>query len=447
MTSKPPIAPRLVEFTGMILIVLGLVRVYMLFNSNGYLPPPFVFDVGDTFMDWFNTAYWAHNPGAYSVWRTIYLPLSFVITGALGNPACYINAPYDARECDDIGIAVILLTYVVCVVVAGLAFYRRDRSTALFRTVAVGLGGPLLFALERGNLIMLAFIPFVMLFGGLVRSRWGIAGCAAILGNLKVYLIFPLAALAIRRQWRLLELSAFAMVALYILTLLIVQAGTPFEFVANLQNWFGVRLGAIWDEVLYTTTYKPFLQLDAGQYPVRDYLEQRYVDAVKLFIQYYVVVTRGVALLCIGLAWLYPRAISTHRLAFFLLMQSFIGQNPGGYAISLIVFLVFMEKWRNFGTALAIICAYLISIPGDWTMAKLFDVERQSWLSGRIVMSEYVLPLGSLVRPGVIAIMLWSLAIDSLLAVHRAARLGQPSLGLIERLRPKPGDPPPAAAG
>lgn len=447
MTSRPPIAPKLVEFAGMILVILGLARVYMLFNSNGYLPPPFVFDVGDTFMDWFNTAYWAHNPGAYSVWRTIYLPLSFVITGALGNPACYVNAPYDARECDDLGIAVILLTYIACVVVTGLAFYRRDRSTALFRTVAVGFGGPLLFALERGNLIMLAFIAFVMMFGGLVRSRGGIAGCAAVLANLKVYLIFPLAALAIKRQWRLLELCAFASVALYILTLFIVRAGTPFEFVANLQNWFGVRLGAIWDEVLYTTTYKPFLQLDVGQYPVRDYLEQRYVDAAKLFIQYYVAVTRGVALLCIGLAWLYPRAISTHRLAFFLLMQSFIGQNPGGYAIALVVFLVFMEKWRNFGTALAIICAYLISVPGDWTMAKLFDVERQAWLSNRIVMSEYVLPLGSLVRPGIIAIMLWSLAIDSLLAVHRAVRLGQPSLGLIERLRPKPADPQPVAAG
>jgi hypothetical protein len=52
-----------------------------------------------------------------------------------------------------------------------------------------------------------------------------------------------------------------------------------------------------------------------------------------------------------------------------------------------------------------------------------------------------------LVRPGIIAIMLWSLAIDSLLAVHRAARLGQPSLGLIERLRPKTNDPQPATAG
>lgn len=33
------------------------------FGVLGYLPQPFVFDTNDTFMDWFNTAYWANNPG------------------------------------------------------------------------------------------------------------------------------------------------------------------------------------------------------------------------------------------------------------------------------------------------------------------------------------------------------------------------------------------------
>ena len=62
------------------------------FFANGFLPAPFVFDVGDTFMDWFNTAYWAHNPGAYSVWGTIYLPLSFVLTGLLAATMWMVNA-------------------------------------------------------------------------------------------------------------------------------------------------------------------------------------------------------------------------------------------------------------------------------------------------------------------------------------------------------------------
>lgn len=439
MSPKRRAVAGIVECLGMVAVLAGLVRLADMFLSNGYLPAPFVFDVGDTFMDWFNTAYWAHNPGAYSVWKTIYLPLSFVVTGLLGDPRCYANAPYDARDCDVIGITVILLTYLACVATSAIAFYRRDRSTALFRSIAIAVGGPLLFALERGNLVMFAFPAFVLLYGGLLRSDRGIAAAAAFLANMKVYLVFPLAAFAIKRQWRLLELCAIASLALYLVTMLIVGAGTPFELARNLQGWFNFRAGAIWDEVLYTTTYKPFLLLDVGQYPVRDYLEQRWVDLAKAFIQYEVIATRGIAIMCIIFAWFYPRAVSINRLVFFILMQSFIGQNPGGYAIILVAFLVFMEKWENFGTGLAIVCAYLISIPGDLTVTTIFEVQRESWLSGRIVTSPYVLPLGSLIRPGILAIMVWALAIDTLVDIHRAVKAGPPILSLNRRRDAEPG--------
>lgn len=430
MTEPRARIMRLVELVGALAILAGLLRVVMLFNSNGYLGPPFVFDVGDTFMDWFNTAYWAHNGHAYDIWRTIYLPLSFVITGALGDPSCYNNAPYDARDCDIVGIVCILLIYVGCIAVTAAAFWRNDRGTALFRTIAIGVGGPLLYALERGQLIMLTFIAFALLYGGLVKNRGAWVGTAAFMANTKVYMVFPLFALAIKRDWRRFEQCAIASLALYLLTLLIVGAGTPLELIANLQNWFGIRLGTVWDEMLYTTTYKPLLMLDVYQYPVRDYLDQRLVDAAMLFVQAYVILSRGIAIACIAFAWLYPRAISTNRLIFFILMQSFISQNPGGYSITLIVFLVFMEKARNPATVIAIICAYLISIPGDVTLVKLFDVPRDVWLSGRTVMSEYVAPWGALIRPGIIAIMLWALAIDSLIAFHRAMRQQPPSWGL-----------------
>jgi hypothetical protein len=433
VTLDRRLVPAVLEFTGMVLVIAGFARLLSIFLHQGYLPAPFVFDIGDTFMDWFNTAYWAHNPGAYSVWRTVYLPLSFVITGLLGDPACYKTAPYDARDCDHVGIVVILLTYVACCVVAALAFRKADRSTAIPRTITVAIGGPLLFALERGNLIMFAFIPFVLAYGGLLRSRRGFAAASAFMANIKIYLVLPFFALMVRREWRLFELCCVASLGLYLATLMIVDAGTPVEFISNLQNWFGVRLGVIWDELLYTTTYAPFLQLDVGQYPVRDFIEGRVVDAAKLFIETELVASRGIALLCVALAWFYPRAISTNRLVFFILMQSFVVQNPGGYAIAMIVFLVFMEGWKNFATGLAIVGAYLISIPGDWTVTTLFEVERQSWLTGRIVNSAYVLPLGSFVRPGIILIMLWALAIDSLIDVHHAVKSGRPMLGLMPR--------------
>jgi len=161
----------------------------------------------------------------------------------------------------------------------------------------------------------------------------------------------------------------------------------------------------------------------------------------KTFVETELMASRAIALLCIALAWLYPRAISGTRLVFFLLMQSFVVQNPGGYGIAFIVFLVLLEQWRNFATATAITCAYGISVPGDYSIAKIIDVFRESWLSGRMVISEYVLPLGSIIRPGVIMIMLWVLAIDSLIDFHREAKRVPPMFGLRDRLALETGRP------
>jgi hypothetical protein len=428
---RTPRLPRLLEIAGFIALVAGFFNVARIFFKIGYLPAPFVFDVGDTFMDWFNTAYWAHNSGAYSVWGSIYLPLSFVITGALGNPRCYATAPYDARDCDVLGIVAIVLMYIGCVTVSAVAFYRADRSTALFRTSGIAVGGPMLFALERGNLIMIAYIAFVLLYGGLIKTRKAAAGAAAILINMKVYLLLPVLAFGIKRRWRTLELCGIAALGLYLASLVVTNGGTPLELARNLEAWFNLRAGTVWDEVLYSTTYKPYLLLDARQYPIRDYVEQRWVDLVKVFVTYEVIASRSIALLCVAGAWFYPRAISLSRLVFFILMQSFIAQNPGGYAMTFVIFLVFLERWKNFGTGLAIISAYLVSISTDMTITPIFEVVRESWLSQREVVNVYALPLGALVRPGIILIILWSLAIDTIIDLHRAAKSERPSPGLM----------------
>ncbi|MEO7240071.1 MAG: hypothetical protein ABIW16_01605 [Sphingomicrobium sp.] len=438
---------RTVELIGCMLVVAGFAELTRIFFKIGYLPAPFVFDVGDTFMDWFNTAYWSHNPGAYSVWQTIYLPLSFIIIRILGDPRCYGTHPYDARDCDVVGIVAIVLIYLACVIVSATAFYRRDRSTALFRSVGIAFGGPLLFALERGNLIMVAYIAFVLLYGGLLKSRNSLALAGGVLVNMKVYLLFPIFAFAIKRNWRTFELCGIAAIAIYLASIVIVGAGTPFELARNLEAWFNLRAGTVWDEILYSTTYKPYLLLDERQYPIRDYIEQRWVDIVKAFVTYEVIASRAVAILCIGWAWFYPKAVPMNRLIFFILMQSFIVQNPGGYAITFLLFVVFLEPWKNGATATAIVCAYLMCIPTDMTITPIVEITREAWLSQRTVNNVYALPFGALVRPGILLVMLWSLAIDTLRDLHRATKAGPPSFGLSLRQSraPQPASPAPLA--
>jgi hypothetical protein len=431
LRDRRGLVTTVIEIALVILILIGLSDLIYVFKFNGYLPAPFVFDVSDTFMDWFNTAYWSYDPaGAYSVWNTIYAPFSFVVTRIFSDPWCYANAPLDARDCDQIGIAAILAMYALCVGTAAWAFYRNDRPSAPFRTIAIAAGGPMLFALERGNLIMVAIMFFMLLYGNLLRSNGRMAAAAAIMINMKSYMLFPILGFAVRRQWRLLELCGFATIGLYLLSLFLMGSGTPGELLHNLDVWFNLRAGTIWDEVLYSTTYKPYLLFDVRNYPIRDFVEQRTIDAATIAIIIEVFLSRSLAILCVVAAFFYPKAVKVQRIAFFILMQSFLNQNPGGYAITFLTFLTFMEKWTNMRIGVAIICAYLVSFPSDVAVTVFYHYERESWLSGRLVDSAYSLPLGALVRPGLLVIMLWSLALDTLIDVHRAIRQAGPRLSL-----------------
>jgi hypothetical protein len=423
----------LVELAGAASVLAGFILLVRFYALYGYLPAPFVFDTHDTFMDWFHTAYWSHNEGAYSVWRSIYLPLSFVVTSLFSDPRCYATSAFDARDCDLISVAFLVLTWLACAVASGIAFWRNDRRTAPYRTLAVAVGGSLLFALERGNLIMLGYLAFVLIFGGLVRGRGWFAVAAGFLANMKVYLLAPVLMLAVKREWRLLELCGFATVAFYLFGMMIVGSGTPVEIAGNLQNWFGTFAISIWDQIVYSTTYSPYLLFDVLQYPIRDFLDQRTVDLVKQVISIEVLASRGIALFVILAAWFYPQAVALNRLVFFILMQSFLATNPGGYAICFVVFALFLEKRSNFATGLAILCCYLVSIPIDYPIATVLQVYRESWLSGQMVDVSYVLTIGTLARPLLFVIMLWALAIDSLIDIHRAVTAGPPMLGLGRR--------------
>jgi hypothetical protein len=428
-----------IEFLLMLAVFAGLFNLIRVYIYYGYLPLPFVYDVTDTFMDWFNPAYYAHNGHAYSAYTSIYAPLSFVILKIFGDPACYGFHPKDARACDVVGIASILVCYALCMIFSAIAFYKKDRSTALFRTVGFSLGLPLLYALERGNLIMISFIFFIIFFG-IAQSKSGISSAAAMMINMKSYLLFPVLALAIKRDWRTLELCGFATVGLYVVTLAIYGSGTPFELMNNLQVWFNAMSSVVWDQISYSTTYKPFLQFDIHQYPVRDFIKDKIVNIVTIMIHAEVFASRLVAILCLIFSWFYPRAISLHRIAFFFLMQSFISDNPGGYGQSFIVFLVFLEKWSNVRVGIAIVLTYIISIPTDYVFAIALHVPRVSWLSARDVDTIYGISTGALVRPALIIVILWALAIDSLIDFHRAIKAGRPKLGLA-------GSPPLPSAG
>lgn len=413
-----------------LIVVAGLANCVMRFAIDGKLPQPFIFDVTDTFMDWFNPAYYAHNRGAFEVWRTVYPPFAFVFLKIFGDGTCYVNDPYAARECDTVGQVAILGFYVLDVVLAYLSFRRLDRSTSVVRGVTFAISLPLLFTLERGNLILPSLVFFIVAHGGLAKSKWLRAVSLAVTINFKPYLVVPAFGWAVRRNWRLVELAAIATVLVYCLSYAVMGTGSPLELLHNVQDWVKFTGRQIFEQIYFSTSYVPFLEFDTYKFPARDLIPSTIFEPFMLAIRISTRASQAMMVVCLFGAWLQPRALSMARLSLLLVSIVLLSRSPGGYALIYIIFLLFLERWQRIGPILALTAGYLLCIPADYMIDEFITLYADSWLGHRPVASTFGISVGIFVRPGLLVMIFWSLAIDSLSLIVRAHRQHRPALGL-----------------
>lgn len=399
--------PRLIEH-GLALFVLAMLgRAMWVLYSDGYLPQPFFYEPSDTWMDWFNTAYWARDPGRYDVWASIYPPLSFVITRALGINSCYSRSSVTSslltiRDCDWVGIVMIHAIFVLNIVLIAKTYLKVDRRTALPRAIALSTGLPMVFALERGNILLLAFTCFLLGFGPLLRSarlRWFFAAAAI---NFKVYLIGAVAALLLKRKWLWVEWTLLLTVAIYFVTFLILNDGSPIQVIHNITSYSGgFQAGAVLD-IWYSITYQPLISLLGGTvFPVSTVVGSRLADQGLLILPLIVGAGQTAILAAAAATWLRPEAVPTHRAAFLGITLALISSEAGGYAQILAIFLVFMEPWRGVGRPVAIVLCYVLCIPGDIVVGTIPPLLRDSYLAGHAVEAHLGVALGLFLRPGI----------------------------------------------
>jgi hypothetical protein len=408
------------------LVVLMALRGVIYFAMNGYLPEPFFYESSDTWMDWFNTAWWAHNKGIYDSWASIYPPISFVILRVLGISHCYASpaAGPEPRLCDWLGVGAIHAFYVLDVVLVALSFIRIDRRTALPRSLALTLGMPLLYGLDRGNLILLAFACVVLAFGPLVRSarlRW-MALAVAI--NLKVYIVTALAAQLLRRRWRWTEGAALATAAVYLLSYASLGVGTPMELVTNIRDFSAnSTVGNILD-VWYPATYQPMIRLlTSSEFPVILLLGSRVLDWGALILPILMHLGQGMIAMGAVAIWLRPQVVPPYRATMLALSMALITSEAGGYTPCLMLFFVMMERWEGRLRPIAIMLAYLLCVPAEFVLSSVMSMSQESFLVGHTVLVDRGIGLGMFLRPLVVILVPSLLAAQTVAMVWRDWRL------------------------
>lgn len=404
-----------------VLVIMGaIVRAYFYFTEYAHFPQPFFYEPYDVWMDWFNTAYWGYEKGAYDSWGTIYPPLSFVFLRIFSLSSCYKESSgYMARECDWVGLVTLHGFFLLNILLLWLTFRKVHRPTALWRALGLGMGLPSLYGLERGNLVVVCFTFIILGFGPLLKSarlRWIAAGLAV---NFKVYIIAGIFAHLLRRRWLWFEGAVLATVVIYVVTYLMHGEGTPRELYDNITDVAGIYQAVTFLDLWFAATYKPLLSLGTGQYQmVIGLLGSQTVDRLLIVIpvlQYSVMALIAAAA---AASWFRPEAVSVRRLVFFGLAVAMIASEPGGYTESFLIFFVFMERWQGFARCWSIVVSYILLMPFDITLDSVPPTVQESYLAGHATFFQYYITVGPFVRPALVL----SLAVAlSLLTIRQVA--------------------------
>ena len=398
-------------------IAIGVVYSAYYLYRWGYLPQPYFYEPSGTFMDFFAPATFAHRGGAYDAFQTIYPPLSFVLLKLLSWGPCYeFNASEEARACDVYGVSWLVIFYLIDVVLIARTFWKMDRRTALPRTFALCAGLSMTYALERGNVLLFCFTCLILAYGPLLRSarlRWIFAGLAV---NFKVYLIGTIFAQLLKHRWRWFEGALIATVIIYLVTYALYGEGTPRELYNNITAYAGGFKAASLLDLWYPSSLQPIrlLLLGDAEFPVVTALGSHTIEVAAIVVRAFVLTVTLSVVAAAAAAWWRPAVVPMHRLIFLSIGIAIINSEVGGYTHMLLMYFVFMERWRGFGRPAAIVMAYVLCIALDIPIETVPPVVRDSYLSGTTIIAQYYVGVGVFVRPVLVQLMIFSLSLVTL---------------------------------
>ncbi len=162
---------------------------YYYLSNYGYLPTPFVFDKNDTLMDFYNPLFWVIKDSFYTTINSVYPALNyfFLKIFTLGIAPDQISNSFELRnDFPILGIIISLIYVLIIWVVVNIGEWRKvnfSHKGLIF--LACVLSVPVLFGLERGNLIFLALLFLALYLNA--SNPWLKAIFLGLLINVKPY--------------------------------------------------------------------------------------------------------------------------------------------------------------------------------------------------------------------------------------------------------------------
>jgi hypothetical protein len=381
----------------LIVELICVVYSYIFFSANHRLPQPFFYNAADTFMDFFNPSYWANFSQRYTDWASVYPPLIFLISKAISPSDCFfINDITNYRECSISSFYLIPISGIFGSIVCSIATVKSitgNKNTKLIILLAIAyfFSLPSLFALERGNYILLAFALLslcIYLKNNLLRAFF-----LALAINIKPYLILISLAFFLKKQFIFLTYLITLTSLIYLVTAEILNDPNHYFILKNILNFSSNSNVNILELLSLPTSIFTFFYL----------LSEAFPNFTNVFLALKSLLLALCAIFSIVFISNNYKALSAERICFFILIAFFIFSNSaGGYGLILLYpFIPHAYNSNIIPNKFLLYALILTFIPLDFVFftSPNHVLNYLSFLGDNFVSFPATLSIGSFARP------------------------------------------------
>jgi hypothetical protein len=386
--------------------------------SYGYLPPPYFAAPRDTFMDFYDTNYWAYHADRYTEWLTIYPIFTFLLAYAISPRSCYLYDAYWARSCDDVSLAVFFAVYVIAVYLNARLFSEKWLPRVLCFW-AIALSYPMVFEIDRGNYLLFAYAFLVLALSAKSRFTEGLFVAAAI--NIKPYLAVLLPYAVLKGDYRTLSACALSGMALFGIAALYMAEPKFSMFIDNLFLFTEASYLASFIRIQYSLSVNTLVTF--AKRPDADFLIELLRDQYPIFSTELMLLTAQVlgvlllgmvAVVAYGLIRKHSQIEKEFICYASLVCLLNLSEAPGVYA--LILLLPYLARMYRSLSAKELVALLILFLPFDGNMFHMYDpFETQvSHITGQPITVSLTLMYGSMFRPLamlflLICLVLWAI--------------------------------------
>ncbi len=207
-----------------VLVVLNfffLVKIIYYVSFLHHLPPPFYYEPNNTFFDFFEINRMSFSANLFVYIQPNYLPFVYGLGQLLSPQHCDFANPYNYRACALPSILWMVGFYAAAAFLLGrflrATHHIQNNISQLLKVDFIVLTSPiLLFALERGNYIILTLLLLIVY--EFTKPMWARAILAILLINLKIYMLILLLPMLLKGHYKKLAFIVLAVLVSNIAT-------------------------------------------------------------------------------------------------------------------------------------------------------------------------------------------------------------------------------------